>query len=193
MAFALLRVTGQPQAPQTEPGSVTEEDLVARAQADPRAFAPLYERYLGRVYRYCYSRLGSREAAEDATGEVFMRVLANLDRFRAGVFAAWLYTIARNVVTDYQRRRHPVEPLENADGIPASLAEAPGSEGERAVLLAALAELPDEQRTVLELQFAGWSGDEIAAVLGKSPSATRMIRHRAIQRLQKLLNPTGKA
>jgi hypothetical protein len=43
-----------------------EAALVARAQADRHAFAPLYARYLDPVYRYCYRRLGSKEAAEDA-------------------------------------------------------------------------------------------------------------------------------
>jgi hypothetical protein len=44
-----------------------------------------------------------------------------------------------------------------------------------------------------DLQFAGWSGGEIAGALGKSPAAIRMARHRAVERLKKLLNPEQKA
>jgi len=63
--------------------TIMEEDavLAAAAASDPRAFAPLYERYLDAVYRYCYRRLGSREAAEDATSQVFYRAIAGLAGF----------------------------------------------------------------------------------------------------------------
>jgi hypothetical protein len=66
--------------------------LVAAARVDPTAFAPLYARYLPPVYRYCYRRLGTSAAAEDATSEVFVKALAALPRFRAGSFRSWLFT-----------------------------------------------------------------------------------------------------
>ena len=53
----------------------TEADLIARATHDSQAFAFLYRRYLDPVYRYCYHRLGSKEAAEDVTSQVFSKVL----------------------------------------------------------------------------------------------------------------------
>ena len=60
-----------------------EEDaeLVARAVADRTAFEPLYKRYVGSVYGYCYRRLGAREAAEDATHQIFVHALAAYFRF----------------------------------------------------------------------------------------------------------------
>ncbi len=54
---------------------VDEAAIIARAQQNPAAFAPLYQAYVTPVYRYCYRRLGSREAAEDATSIIFERVL----------------------------------------------------------------------------------------------------------------------
>ncbi len=48
-----------------------EDALVARSCGDPQAFAPLYDRYFDAVYRYCYHRLGSWDAAEDAASLVF--------------------------------------------------------------------------------------------------------------------------
>ena len=59
--------------------------LVARAQRDPAAFAPLYEAYFDAVYRYCYHRLGDWSAAEDAASLVFTNALAALPRFRTNV------------------------------------------------------------------------------------------------------------
>jgi len=51
---------------------VDDATLVAAAQTDPRAFAPLYHRYVYPVYRSCYRRLGNQHAAEDATGRIFI-------------------------------------------------------------------------------------------------------------------------
>jgi RNA polymerase sigma-70 factor (ECF subfamily) len=82
-----------------------EAVIVARARLDPSAFAPLYQTYLDPVYRYCYRRLGSREAAEDATSLIFERALRALPTFRGESFRAWLFTIAHNAVTDDYRRR----------------------------------------------------------------------------------------
>lgn len=61
--------------------------LVAAAQADSQAFAPLYARYLQPIYRYCYRRLGTCVMAEDATSEVFVKALAGLPRYRGAPFA----------------------------------------------------------------------------------------------------------
>ena len=182
-----------PRAASRLPEAQLDECLVAAARSDPLAFAPLYQRYLGPIYRFCYARLGDRQAAEDATSQVFLNAFANLHRFQGGVFAAWLYTIARNVVIDHHRKCRPVEPLESADRLQTSSQTADGVEEHRTALLAALEELPDEQRIVLELQAAGWSGDEIAVALGKSPSAIRVVRYRAVKQLKKLLNPERKA
>jgi len=78
---------------------------VARAQRDPAAFAPLYARYAERVYWYAYHRLGDREAAQDAASATFAKALAALGSCREGHFRAWLYTLARNTVTDGLRER----------------------------------------------------------------------------------------
>src|SRR5262245_35965231 len=87
--------------------------LVEATRDDPRAFVALYERYLGRVYRYCLVRLPSVAMAEDATSEAFLKALDRLPGYRGGSFAAWLFAIVRNVVTDHYRRR-PSAPLEAA-------------------------------------------------------------------------------
>lgn len=97
------RAAGGPTGP-------SDSVLVAAAQADRQAFAPLYDRYLDPVYRYCLRRLGSREAAEDATGQVFAKALAALPGYRDRSFRGWLFTIAHNVVGDAFRRPPPDAP-----------------------------------------------------------------------------------
>jgi RNA polymerase sigma-70 factor (ECF subfamily) len=176
-----------------------DEAIVAAARLDPRAFDALYSRYVGPVYRYCHVRLGSREAAEDATSAIFLRALAGLDGYRPGNFPAWLFRISANVVTDTWRHgaRRPAVPFETVadspdpDPSPDELAVA-SDRAER--LRAALATLPDEQRAAIELRLAGWPGEQIAAALNRSPEAVRMLRHRALSRLRDILadgQPTG--
>jgi RNA polymerase sigma-70 factor (ECF subfamily) len=171
-------------------GGLDEVAIIAFAKRDPAAFAPLYQAYLAPVYRYCYRRLGNREAAEDATSLVFERALRSLAMFRGGSFRAWLFTIAHNAVTDAYRRRGAVQPFDDtldiADPAPppeqvALLAD------ERRLLTTALALLPADQRQVIELRLSGLASTEVAEILGRSPQAVRALQLRATRRLQSLL------
>jgi RNA polymerase sigma-70 factor (ECF subfamily) len=191
--FLIFSAVPAPQAAEAA-DDATVRALVAAAQADPRAFAPLYERYHDVIYRYCYTRLGDRQAAEDATAETFLKAFANLQHFRPGIFLAWLYTIARHAVADAYRRGRRTESWdeqEQDEGAPPASAPAVVDTGreplERLALQSALEQLPEDQRAVLELQLSGWSGPEIAAALGKSAAAVKMLRFRAMERLRQLL------
>jgi RNA polymerase sigma-70 factor (ECF subfamily) len=171
-----------------------EVALVAAAQADPGAFAVLYRRHVTAIYGFCYRRLGTQDAAEDATAQVFTKALAGLGGFRGGSFPGWLFAIAHRVVVDEVRRTRPDVPLTAAssaiDPRPGPEAEAVDAEASRA-LRAILAQLPPGQRHVLELRLAGLSGVEIAAVLGRSHGTIRNLQHRTLVRLRALLGGTG--
>lgn len=206
--YARRRMTGRDgtrtvsraqQAIPTDACSDGEDDavLVAAAAADPRAFTPLYERYLAPIYRYSYGRLASRERAEDATSEIFVRVLAGLPGYRGGLFVAWLFRIARNVVTDAQRRARPQASL---DAMVAVSDDTPTPEdivtacGEMELLHGAISRLPDDQRAAVELSLVGWTTEQTARSLGKSPAAVKMLRYRALRSLRKgMTNATTNA
>jgi RNA polymerase sigma-70 factor (ECF subfamily) len=191
MAWPYVRANDRTRAPRTE--TMPDRDdasLVAVAQVDPLAFAALYDRYVRPIYHYCYLRLGSHEAAEDATSETFLKALAALGRYRHRSFSSWLFRIAHNVVVDTQRRHRDAVPLMQAHTLPDS-DESPEGQAiraaERAAVLAALATLPREQRAAVELRYAGWSGEQIAAVLERTPAAVKMLRARGLARLCTLL------
>jgi RNA polymerase sigma-70 factor, ECF subfamily len=176
------------QPPRTD---LTDEDgLVERARHDRRAFAPLYRRYVGPIYGYCYPRLGSREAAEDATSLVFAKALASLSSYRGGSVRGWLFGIAHHVVADALRARRPDEPLDAAAAVvdaapsPEDLALA---EEDRRALCAVLDHLAPEQQRVVELRLAGLTSTEIGQVLGRSRGAVDVAQHRAVVRLRELL------
>jgi RNA polymerase sigma-70 factor, ECF subfamily len=183
-------------AEEVEERHLDEAAVVARAQRDPAAFAPLYQAYIGPIYRYCYRRLGSREGAEDATSLVFERALRSLASFRGGSFRAWLFAIAHNVVTDAYRRKgaHSLsdEALEVADPAPPPEQIALVADEQR-LLMTALALLPADQRQVIELRLSGVSSVDVAAILNRSPQAVRALQLRATRRLQMLLAAPGAA
>ncbi|MCA9877726.1 MAG: sigma-70 family RNA polymerase sigma factor [Thermomicrobiales bacterium] len=188
--------TSQPHAREQASASVDDAHLVARAQADPRAFAPLYTRSVDLVYRYCYRRLGHPEAAADATAQIFAKALAALPRYRtdAPSFRSWLFTIAHNVITDDLRARRPAAPLAAAEHLSAT---GPSPEDEvlrreaGSTVLALLAGLPPDQRQILELRLAGLSGPEIAATLGRSLGSVKIAQVRAFARLRTALDPAS--
>jgi RNA polymerase sigma-70 factor (ECF subfamily) len=173
--------------------ATTDEAIVALALHDRHAFAILYDRYAEAVYRYCYGRLQSREAAEDATSIVFSRALAALPTQRGPSFRAWLFSIAHNVLINLQRDA----PRERRLAVIVDLAD-PGPpledlalrEERRRSVRAALTRLPEGQRRVVELRLAGLTGPEIAAALGRSHNAVRSEQRRALATLRELLGIT---
>jgi RNA polymerase sigma-70 factor (ECF subfamily) len=161
---------------------------VARARTDPEAFAPLYLRYVEEIGRFCYVRMRDEEAARDVAQQVFARALAGLASYREqGQFRAWLYAIARHLLTDEARRRRPTLALEAAFDLAdpaASPEDAATRSAESRALLVAVSRLPDDQRFAVELRLAGLSGPEVAAAMGRSHDAVRKLQIRAIDKLR---------
>lgn len=166
--------------------------LIAAAKRDLAAFAPLYDRYLGPIYRYCLVRLANVESAEDATAQIFTKALDALNTCHDAHFRSWLFTIARNVVIDAHRAARALDPLDAALGVPD-----PGpSPDDLAIgadstlnVHALLAHLPPDQRDIVELRLAGLTGPEIARTLNRSHVAIRVGQFRAYARLRGLLRP----
>ena len=172
-------------------GATGDAELVIRAMQDPRAFALLYRRYLDPVYRYCLHRLGSKEVAEDATSQIFLKVLAAFPTYRAErPFRSWLFAIAHNIVVDHYRAHRDEQPLEGAlevlDAARTPEEQAVADDEVRAVR-AVLAGLTPDQAKVIELRLAGLTEVEIADALGRRPGAVRAAQFRALGRLRTLL------
>ena len=178
-----------------------DRGLVEAARRDPSQFDALYRKYLAQVYSFAYYELRNHHAAEDATERVFMKALAGLPRFEerggdfattqeaaadASTFRVWLFQIARNVVANEHRhhRRRPVAPLEEALGLPApdDIAEAALAREAGTAAWDAVARLPEDRRRAVILRFVDeMSTAEIAAVLGRSEGAVRVLIHRALR------------
>src|SRR5262249_10037820 len=131
-----------------------ERLLVEAAQRDPARFGDLYDRHFGRVYAFVVRRVVDRDAAEDITSEVFRRALTGLGAYewRGAPFAAWLFRIAANAITDHAKRAGRERLLTDsaADAGVASEAEAIDR---RADLVRLVDALPADQRRVIIERF----------------------------------------
>lgn len=153
-------------------------------------FADVYAANLDAVWRFVRARIWDHHEAQDVTSDVFLRAWRSWDRFDPdrGPVEPWLFTIAHRTVTDRLRRRVPDEPVDMASASQAAPTLSPEQEVLRDELLAQLAHalesLRPEAQDGLALRFAArLSTTHIAAVLGISVSAAKMMLHRAIHRL----------
>lgn len=169
-------------------------DVIDRARSGDRAaFAELYDTHVDSVYRYLMYRVREPSDAEDLASEVFTRAFANIHRYKwqGKSFLAWLYTIARNAVTDRRRRDRPTVELDNAYGLAAQgpTAHDLAVRGENVeALRGAVKHLTGEQQEVLVLRFVeNLSSREVASILGKNEGAIRALQFRALCRLRKIL------
>jgi RNA polymerase sigma-70 factor (TIGR02952 family) len=173
--------------------------LVHRAQrGDAEAFGQIYDHYVGMVHRYVHHRLGDRVTAEDVTSETFVRALRRIDSltFQGRDVAAWLLTIARNIVLDHVKSsRYRLEvstaDMRDADTSTDGPEDAVVQRLTNQELVACIRELGPEQQECLALRFLhGLSVSETAQVMGKRDGAVKALQHRAVRRLARLL-PDG--
>jgi RNA polymerase sigma-70 factor, ECF subfamily len=164
-----------------------ERLLVEAAQKDPARFGDLYELHFERVYAYVLRRVGNRTETEDVTAEVFHHALANLKRFewRGIPFAAWLFRIAANLISDrWQRTGREVDDdaaIESAQVSPAEIEEVE----RRATLFRLVDTLPAEQQRVVVLRFVEQKSiKEVAREIRKTEGAVKQLQFRALTSLR---------
>jgi RNA polymerase sigma-70 factor, ECF subfamily len=160
---------------------------------DATAFAELYDQHVVRVYRHIYYVVNDRNAAEDLTAQTFLKAWEAIDRYkdRGAPFVAWLLRIAHNQSVTYLRAKRNHSELEDThidqkrDGNPeASLQQ---GEDERAIR-EAISLLREQQRQVIMLRFVEELDYEaVAKMIGKSVPAVRVIQHRALGNLRKIM------
>jgi RNA polymerase sigma-70 factor (ECF subfamily) len=157
-------------------------------------FLKAYDQYADPLYRFCYMKTSSTALAEDLTQETFMRFW---QRLREGVVVksaqALLYTIARNLVIDWYRKKKE----QSLDALQEAGADFAG-EGSGEIVafaeareaLAVVDRLDEPSREVLLLRFVeGYSPQEIAAYLGTSANVISVRINRAIKKVQEIIRP----
>ena len=173
--------------------TLDEPALVRAAQTDSQAFGALYDRYVQRVYRYCYYRTNHAPDAEDLTAQVFLAALEGLPRYRQdGYFAGWLFSIARKKVADFHRRApHTRQVALDESVLPpihADLAMDVEKSQRRENLLKRIQALAEEEQELIHLRYvAELSFAEIARTLRKNEEAVKKTLYRLLARLKQEL------
>ncbi len=163
------------------------EDATERVFMQALAGLPRFEE---RVDEFIASRATTFSAqaagAETAGATGASSPAASADPADFSTFRVWLFRIARNVVANERRRdrRRPVSPLEYASGVaaPDDVAELAATREATSAALRAVERLPEDRRRVVVLRFVNeMSTSEIAAILGRSEGAVRVLLHRALR------------
>lgn len=176
---------------------LAEIELVQRAkEGESGAFSILYQKYVQRIYRYIYVRVGNREDAEDLTAKVFHQALRNIGNYRdeGFPFSSWLYRIAHNLVANFLRdskvRRRRGEIFLGWLKVDGQLGKSPEdfteANDEKRVLFAAIQRLPPDSQQLLILKLVeGMSNEEIGRVMGgRSVGAIKSRYFRALAALR---------
>jgi RNA polymerase sigma-70 factor (ECF subfamily) len=186
----------------------TDEELMRRFQAgETRAFEVLLRRHRTAAFQFILRFVGNRARAEDVLQETWLKVVRSAPQYEPRArFTTWLFTIARNLCVDLQRREvlRSMETLDGAeDGerpLGDGIADGGASDPERAAhaarirpaIEAALAGLPAEQREVFVLrEYAGLAFKDIAEAT-RTPENTVKSRMRyALEGLRRALTGAG--
>ncbi len=176
---------------------LTDNSLMLKVKnGDLDKLGLLYERHKKRLFGFFYNLGNNPSVSEDLVQNVFVRILKYRHSYVGdGLFAAWMYRMARNVNYDYHKKvakqqiSHGVSPEDVKSETEDLLNEDEEMEGNRDLLKKALAMLSDEKRELLvlskyrEMKFA-----EIAEVFGCTEGAAKVRVHRAIKELRTIFS-----
>lgn len=178
-----------------------EASLVALANENSSSFDDLYSYYFPRIYNYVHYRVDDFHFADDLTSQIFEKLFSRLKYYspKKAVFSVWIFTIARNTITDYYRsRKRNQNRFLSIESAAELIDSEPGPDDIAALnetqqyLRKALTYLDQREREIIALKFwSGFSNRDIAKIAGISESNTGIIVFRAIRRLRVIMESQG--
>ena len=182
----------------TEPES-DESLMLAYAHGDAGAFATLYQRHRNPLFGFLLRQTQDRARAEDLFQEVWGRLIQARARYEASAkFTTFLFHIAHNLLIDQSRRARPQAAAEETERVFAQLTDDEGEQPDNRLqrdeqqqrLLAAIAELPDDQRETFLLRAEeGLDVESIATVTGVGFETAKSRLRYALRKLKEALQP----
>ena len=174
-------------------GSGTEKSVILEAkQGSEQAFGQLYELYFEKIYKFIFYRVSQKEVAEDLAEDVFIKAWQNIRSVKEDSFSGWLYQIAKNRVIDYYRQKKitvDIEEISNVLESDENLSEDTNTVMDRRIFMEALKQLTPEQQIIIKLKFIeDMDNTEISELISKNEGSIRVIQHRAIIKLQQIIN-----
>ncbi len=172
--------------------AMTPDELAVRfLEGDDRAFEMIFAEHNPRLFAYCIKMVKDRSVAEDLAQETWVRTIGLRTRERGSVenLYGMIYRIARNLSLDHlksyrERNRTTTEDLGAAHPVTSQKERS----AEEEIVLRALDELPfDYRETILLHTYSGYSYEEIAQMLEKTPDAIWARASRARKRLREIV------
>lgn len=174
-----------------------EKTILERAQrGDTDAFAQIYDFYVPRIFRFIFLKTGNKENAEDLTSEVFLRFWTYIRREKINKESAepMLYKIARNIIIDFYRKKEIIT-MQIDESIVNQITDSQQDFINRMInreeireMMEALKEIKDEYQEIIILRFVeDLEIEEIAEITGKSKGSIRVLSHRALKALEKVI------
>ena len=163
-----------------------DPELCRRAkEGDADAFASLYETVSSKLYSTAFYMLGRKEDAEDIVMETVTDAFSEIRSLREpAAFEGCIFRILMNKI----KRRRKSYIGEDLELQPDLILSDKGDRDEAVALRQALAELPQQDRSILVLDIlGGYRSDEIAGMLGMNPNTVRSRKVRALEKLRKML------
>lgn len=158
-------------------------------------FTMLYDSYVKKIYNYFYFRTLHNETAEDLTSLTFTKALEKIESFNPdkSAFSTWLYTIAKNSLTDEYRNRKPAEDISAAENIATNLDnQTIENQTDTSMSLEKISELiknldPEQKEIVIMRLWEDLSFKEIAQLTGKTEAACKMSFGRTLKKWREVI------
>jgi len=154
-----------------------------------KKFSKIYDQYIDKIYRFIFLKVNSRDVAEDLTSETFLRAFESMKINDIENPQAFLYRIARNLVTDHYREKGRTQ-IVSAEYVP--IIDPKGDLEERAILNSDMEQVrlainnlkEDYQNVVIWHYLDDLSIPEVAKMMDRSEEAARVLLHRALKALK---------
>lgn len=153
------------------------------------SFDEIYQEYYRRVFNYAFGRLLHREEAEDATAEVFLVLLQNLQSYdpKRGSVGTWISRITHNAVENYCRKAYRRKEFPTAELIREKEGEWEPEQPVNRRAYHILQQLSEEERAFLALRYElDMTNAEIGELMGVSPVSVSQRYHRLLEKCRKL-------
>jgi RNA polymerase sigma-70 factor (ECF subfamily) len=174
-----------------------ELHIIENAKKDSTFFAPLYEHYFERIFRFIFKRLGGNEAqSADITQQTFIKAMVNIAQYqdRGLPFSSWLYRIAQNEVNMFFRSQKKAYSVEINDRMLGTLfneaqISARMTDDDQEKLIQLLNGMSQEHLDLIELRFFQQLGfKEIAEIYSITEANAKMRVYRILEKLKTLWN-----
>lgn len=151
----------------------------------------VYRDYKNKVFGYIYNRIHDHAVAEELTSDVFVKVVANIDRYdpeKASV-STWVFVITRNTLIEHYRKRRETEDI---DGLEIPVTDEPIDrivmEEQQELVAKALLELPEKMRDIIVARYYyGFRFSKIGEMMEMTEANARVTHSRALAKLREII------